>query len=88
MTENMMDIGNIEFGEELSQDELAGAAGGKFTKPAEKAGFFIYQIQPRDTLIRIARKFGIKDYRQIVRWNPKIVNPNLIRRGDYLYIQL
>ena len=66
MTENMMDIGDIEFGAELTLDEMN---------------------EISDTLIRIANKFGIKSYREILKWNPKITNPRLIRTGDYLYIK-
>ena len=104
MTENMMDIGNIEFGAELTLDEMNEISGGAFKKPAAKAGYTIYQIKAHDTLIRIANKFGIKSYREdtliriankfgiksyreILKWNPKITNPRLIRTGDYLYIK-
>ena len=87
MTENMMDIGDIEFGAELTLDEMNEISGGAFRKPAAKAGYTIYQIKAHDTLIRIANKFGIKSYREILKWNPKITNPRLIRTGDYLYIK-
>ena len=95
MTENMMDIGNIEFGAELTLDEMNEISGGAFKKPAAKAGYTIYQIKANDTLIRIANKFGIKSYnkfgiksyKEILKWNPKITNPRLIRTGDYLYIK-
>ena len=33
MTENMMDIGNIEFGAELTLDEMNEISGGAFKKP-------------------------------------------------------
>ncbi|HCI85166.1 MAG TPA: hypothetical protein DHV79_11600 [Lachnospiraceae bacterium] len=87
MTENMMDIGDIEFGAELTLDEMNEISGGAFKKPAAKTGYTIYQIQAHDTLIRIANKFGIKSYKEILKWNPKITNPRLIRTGDYLYIK-
>ena len=87
MTENMMDIGDIEFGAELTLDEMNEISGGAFKKPAAKAGYTIYQIKAHDTLIRIANKFGIKSYKEILKWNPKITNPRLIRTGDYLYIK-
>ena len=74
-------------GMELNMEEMNDIAGGAFKKPAEKAGYRIYQIQANDTLIRIANKFGIKSYKEILKWNPKITNPNLIRTGDYLYIK-
>ena len=72
---------------ELNMEEMNEVAGGAYKKPAEKTGFLIYQIQANDTLIRIANKFGIKSYKEILKWNPKITNPNLIRTGDYLYIK-
>ena len=87
MTENMMDIGDIEFGAELTPDEMNEISGGAFKKPAAKTGYTIYKIQAHDTLIRIANKFGIKSYKEILKWNPKITNPRLIRTGDYLYIK-
>ena len=62
---------------ELMIEELT-AAGGKYVKPIEKEGFVIYQIQRNDTLGRIAKRFGLKSYREILLWNPKITNPNLI----------
>lgn len=71
---------------EVAIDEL-NAAGGKYVKPIEKEGFVIYQIQRNDTLSRIAKRFGLKSYREILLWNPKIVNPNRIYAGDYLYIK-
>ena len=87
MTENMMDIGDIEFGAELTLNEMNEISGGAFKKPAAKTGYTIYQIQAHDTLIRIANKFGIKSYKEILKWNPKITNPRLIRTGDYIYIK-
>ena len=72
---------------ELNMEEMNEVAGGAFKKPAAKTGFLIYQIQANDTLIRIAQKFGIKSYKEILKWNPKITNPSLIRTGDYLYIK-
>ena len=84
-----IDLGNVEAmveGIELTPDEMDEVSGG-FKKPAEKKGYKIYQIQAHDTLIRIANKFGINDWKKIVEWNPKITNPRLIRTGDYLYIK-
>lgn len=71
---------------ELKIEELT-AAGGKYVRPIEKEGFVIYQIQRNDTLGKIAKRFGLKSYREILLWNPKITNPNLIFAGDYLYIK-
>ena len=85
MTETMMTMG---FGTELGLDEMNQIAGGAFRRPAEKKGFFIHKITARDSLIRIAKKYGIKSYKEILKWNPKFTNPRLIRTGDYLYIKL
>ena len=41
MTENMMDIGDIEFGAELTLDEMNEISGGAFKKPAAKTGYTI-----------------------------------------------
>lgn len=70
---------------ELSAEELEKIGGG-FKRPAEKDGFFIYQIQRGDTLYRLSRtyKCTVDD---LLRWNPKITNRNLIITGDYLYIK-
>ena len=72
---------------ELGLDEMNDIFGGAFRKPRAKKGFRIYQITATDTLIRIANKFGIRSYKEILKWNPKIHNPRLIRTGDYLYIK-
>ena len=72
---------------ELGLNEMNDIVGGAFRKPREKKGFLIYQITATDTLIRIANKFGISSYKKILKWNPKIHNPRLIRTGDYLYIK-
>ena len=60
---------------------------GGFKKPSEKQGFFIYKIVRGDTLSRIARRFNTTVQRLLLA-NPKIKNRNLIRTGDYLYINL
>ena len=73
---------------ELGLDEMNDIVGGAFRKPRAKKGFRIYQIKAHDTLIRIANKFGISSYKKILKWNPKITNPRLIRTGDYLYVRV
>ncbi len=73
---------------ELGLDEMNDIVGGAFRKPPAKKGFRIYQIKAHDTLIRIANKFGISSYKKILKWNPKITNPRLIRTGDYLYVRV
>ena len=71
--------------QELNMEELEQVTGG-FQKPAEKAGFIIYQIVKGDTLIRIANRFHTT-VALIMQWNPKIKDKNLIYAGDYLYIK-
>ena len=73
---------------ELGLDEMNDIVGGAFRKPRAKKGFRIYQIKAHDTLICIANKFGISSYKKILKWNPKITNPRLIRTGDYLYVRV
>lgn len=69
---------------ELDLNELDNIVGG-YRRPKEKEGFFIYHIQKGDNLSKLSKRFGctIKD---IMRWNPKIKDKNLIYAGDYLYI--
>ena len=83
-----LDLGNAVAVEafELSPEEMDEVTGG-FKMPPEKKGYKRYQIQAGDTLIRIANKFGISNWKKILEWNPKITNPRLIRTGDYLYIK-
>lgn len=71
---------------EVTPDELEAAAGGKFKKPDPKTGFIIYQIKPGDTLYKIAKAYRWKTD-DLLAWNPKITDRNLIRAGDYLYIK-
>ena len=71
--------------QELNMEEMGQVAGG-YTKPAEKAGFIIYQIQKGDTLTKIANRYHTT-VALIMSWNPKITNKNLINAGDYLYIK-
>ena len=71
---------------ELSMEELNAAAGGAFKKLAEKEGFIVYKIQKGDNLNRIAIAHHCT-VRDLLKWNPKITNKNLIIVGDYLYIK-
>ena len=70
---------------ELNLEDLDLATGG-YKRPAQKAGFIIYQIVKGDTLIRIASRFHCT-VNDIMKWNPKITNKRLIYAGDYLYIK-
>ncbi len=69
---------------ELNPEELEDVVGG-YRRPKEKSGFFIYKIQKGDNLTRLSNRFGCT-IRDIMAWNPKIKNKNLIYAGDYLYI--
>lgn len=69
----------------LELDELEDVAGG-YKRPAEKEGFIIYQISKGDNLTKIGKRFGCT-VNDLLRWNPKIKNRNLIYAGDYLYIK-
>lgn len=75
---------------ELNMEELEGAVGGKqhFKPEPEKAGWIQHKVTHTDTLIRIAEKYKISDWRKIREWNPHI-NPktNLIVDGEYLWIK-
>ncbi len=87
MSENINEKVNevVEEVRELDVEEMDEVAGG-FKKPKAKKGYSIYKIQHGDTLIRIAEHHGCT-YKDLMRWNPKITNPRLIRTGDYLYIK-
>ncbi len=70
---------------ELNANELENACGG-YRRLPEKEGFIVYKITAVDNLSLLARRFGctVKD---LVKWNPKITNPDLIYTDDYLYIR-
>ena len=70
---------------ELTAEEMGAAAGG-YRRPPEKEGFIIYQIKKGDNLSKLANKFNTT-VEDILLWNPKIKNKNLIYAGDYLYIE-
>ncbi len=63
---------------EMNLEELEEAAGGKGGKT-----WHTYTVVKGDTLIRIAERFGIPSYRDIVRWN-NIKDPSLIIIGQKL----
>ena len=75
---------------ELNVEELEEATGGKrhFKPEPERKGWIQHQVQKGDTLIRIAEKYGISNWRDIIKWNNHI-NPetNMIRDGEYLWIK-
>ena len=81
----MSEFENLEA-VELDMNEMNEVAGGAFKPLPDKRGFIIYQISKGETLGRIAKRFGytVKD---LLDWNPKIVDKNKIYYGDYLYIR-
>ena len=81
----MSEFENLEA-VELDMNEMNEVAGGAFKPLPDKPGFIIYQISKGETLGRIAKRFGytVKD---LLDWNPKIVDKNKIYYGDYLYIR-
>ena len=70
---------------ELNLQEMETISGG-YKRPAEKAGFIIYQIRKGDTLYGIAQKHDCT-VKELMDWNPKFTNPRMIYAGDYLYIR-
>ena len=75
---------------ELNLNELEEVSGGKisFKRRKDKAGYTQYQVVAGDTLIRIANKYGISDWRKIREWNPHINHEtNMIRTGEWLWIK-
>ena len=71
---------------ELNLNEMEEVSGGKYPKLPEKKGYIIYQIQPGDTLYKIAKAYGTTVDR-LLSYNPQITNRNLIRAGAYMYIK-
>ena len=76
--------------DELNAEEMEEVSGGRITfkKRQDKAGWIQHQVTATDTLIRIANKYGIKDWRKIREWNPHIdPKTNMIRTGEWLWIK-
>ncbi len=75
---------------ELNLNELENAVGGKqhFSPEPDKAGWLQHKVTSTDTLIRIAKKYNISDWRKIREWNPHIDHKtNMIIDGEYLWIK-
>ena len=75
---------------ELNLEQMEDVAGGKihFEKMPDKAGWLQHKVTATDTLIRIANKYGISDWRKIREWNPHINHEtNMIRTGEWLWIK-
>ena len=75
---------------ELNLNELEKATGGKrhFEKQRDRIGWIQHKVAPTDTLIRIAKQYGIPDWRKIRDWNPHIDHKtNALRTGEWLWIK-
>ena len=75
---------------ELNLNEMEAVSGGKqhFSPEPDRPGWIQHKVTHTDTLIRIANKYHISDWRKIREWNPHI-NPktNMIIDGEYLWIK-
>ncbi len=76
---------------ELNLNDMEEVAGGKrhFKPEKDKKGWLQHKVGPGDTLIRLANKYNIPNWRMIRDWNPHI-NPetNMIIDGEYLWIKV
>ncbi len=75
---------------ELNLEEMEDVSGGKrhFEPLPDRAGWIQHKVSATDTLIRIANKYGISNWRKIIEWNPHInKETNMIRTGEYLWIK-
>ena len=75
---------------ELNMEEMGEIFGGNddggyAKKPGAKKGCKIYQIQPGDTLYKIAKN-NKTSVDAIMKVNPEIKDRSLIRAGHYIYI--
>ena len=76
--------------DELNMNEMEEAVGGKqHFKPAkDRAGWVQHKVVPGDTLIRLASKYRVPDWKMIREWNPHISSKtNMIVDGGYLCIK-
>ena len=72
---------------ELSLTELEKVSGGKYPVLPKKAGYKVYQIQPGDTMYKLA-KSNKTTVDKLMACNPQITDRNLIRVGAYIYIPI
>ncbi len=75
---------------ELNLNEMEAVTGGKrhFKPEPDREGWIQHKVVSGETLIRIANKYGIKDYHKIIEWNNHIdPKTNMIRAGEYLWIK-
>ena len=76
---------------ELNLNEMEEVTGGKihFKPEAARGGNWIqHKVGPGDTLIRLAKKYNVSDWKLIREWNPHIDHKtNMIIDGEYLWIK-
>ena len=80
----------MENTNELNVNEMEEVSGGArhFEKQKDKPGYIQHKVTATDTLIRIANKYHISDWRLIRKWNPHIdPKTNMIRTGEWLWIK-
>ena len=75
---------------ELNLEEMEAVTGGKlhFKPEKDRPGWIQHKVSSTDTLIKIANKYNISDWRKIIDWNPHISRETkMIRTGEYLWIK-
>lgn len=75
---------------ELSMEQMEEVSGGKrhFKPEKDRLGWVQHRVEPGDTLIRLAKKYGVPDWKWIRDWNPHIDHTtNIIVDGEYLWIK-
>ena len=80
----------MEEMKELNLNEMEDVVGGKrhFSPEPDRKGWLQHKVEPGDTLIRLAKKYNIPDWRLIRTWNPHISHEtNMIIDGEYLWIK-
>jgi len=67
-------------------EEVSGGRGGYAKKPAARFGCDLYQIKAGDTLIRIAKRYGVT-WRDLKEMNADVIkNANDITTGYWIYV--
>ena len=75
---------------EMNLNELEDVTGGNrhFEPEPDRPGWIQHKVSATDTLIRIADRYHISNWRTIIDWNPHINRKtNMIRTGEYLWIK-
>ncbi len=76
---------------ELNLEQMEEVSGGKrhFKPEKDRGGNWVqHRVVPGDTLIRLAKTYGVKNWRTIIDWNPHIDRTtNIIVDGEYLWIR-